>query len=172
MSRAVAAHPGVLAVGAISEQETRKATPDRRQAPPPAAGESMPRLARTWSATTITVLTSMVPDTSQRGALVACGVCVWLGFFGLGWYGPWVAYVTESAPPGRTGFALGLAMSVNQVAVVVVPSALGLLKDRTGSFAPGWGLLAVLTGAAWAVTARGERRARARTTAAEQQVAA
>ncbi|WP_037837757.1 MFS transporter [Streptomyces sp. NRRL S-337] len=91
--------------------------------------------------------------------VAACAVFVWLGFFGLGWYGPWVAYVTESAPPDKTGFALGLAMSVNQVAIVVMPPTLGLLKDGTGSFTPVWGLLALLTAVALMLTARGERRA-------------
>lgn len=80
-----------------------------------------------------------------RSPAVACCTFVWLGFFGFGWYGPWVAHVTESAPPGRTGFALGLAMSVNQVAIVVIPPVLGLLTDVTGSFVPAWGLLSAMT---------------------------
>ncbi|MER6305919.1 MFS transporter [Streptomyces sp. NPDC001657] len=94
--------------------------------------------------------------------VAACAVFVWLGFFGLGWYGPWVAYVTESAPPDKTGFALGLAMSVNQLAIVVMPPALGLLKDSTGSFTPVWGVLSLLTAVALMLTARGERRAAGR----------
>ncbi|WP_260860360.1 MFS transporter [Streptomyces cupreus] len=100
-----------------------------------------------------------------RSPVVAGFVFVWLGFFGLGWYGPWVAYVTESAPPGRTGFALGLAMSVNQIAIVLMPPLLGLLKDVTGSFTPPWVLLCALTIVALTVTARGELRAPARSAA-------
>lgn len=46
---------------------------------------------------------------------------IWLGFFGFGWYGPWVTYVSESAPPLREGFTLGLAMAINQVAVIGSP---------------------------------------------------
>ncbi|MEU4513487.1 MFS transporter [Nonomuraea wenchangensis] len=79
---------------------------------------------------------------------------VWLGFFGIGWYGPWVAHLAESAPPGRTGFALGAAMAVNQIAIILTPPALGLLKDVSHGFAPAWGLLAVLSAAALALTAR------------------
>ncbi|MEU7576144.1 MFS transporter [Streptomyces sp. NPDC041068] len=82
----------------------------------------------------------------------ACVVFVGLGFFGLGWYGPWVAYVAESAPPGRTGFALGLAMSVNQIAIVLAPPALGLLIDLTHGFTPAWGVLSALTAAALVLT--------------------
>ena len=83
-----------------------------------------------------------------RYPVAAGAVFVWLGFFGIGWYGPWVALVTEAAPPGRTGFALGLAMAVNQVAIVLVPPVLGLLRDATGGFATPWGLLLAMTGAA------------------------
>ncbi|KUJ65804.1 MFS transporter [Streptomyces albus subsp. albus] len=89
---------------------------------------------------------------------VACCVFVWLGFFGLGWYGPWVALVTESAPPDRTGFALGLAMSVNQIAIILTPPLLGLIRDHTHSFAPVWGLLSALTAVALLFMARGRRR--------------
>ncbi|MGW0904904.1 MFS transporter [Streptomyces sp. NPDC002853] len=89
-----------------------------------------------------------------RSPAVACCAFVWLGFFGFGWYGPWVAHVTESAPPGRTGFALGLAMSVNQVAIVVTPPVLGLLKDVTDSFVPAWGLLSATTALALALSVR------------------
>ncbi|SDH90733.1 Sugar phosphate permease [Sinosporangium album] len=94
-----------------------------------------------------------------RAPVVASGVFVWLGFFGFGWYGPWVAYVTEAAPPGKTGFALGLAMSVNQIAIVTVPPVLGLLVDLTSSFTPAWALLSLLTIVALAVTAKAELRA-------------
>ncbi|WP_406464284.1 MFS transporter [Streptomyces sp. NBC_01622] len=95
-----------------------------------------------------------------RSTAVACCALVWLGFFGFGWYGPWVAHVTESAPPGRTGFALGLAMSVNQIAIVAAPPLLGLLTDLTGGFAAAWGLLIALVLAALTVSARAERARR------------
>ncbi|WP_312888879.1 MFS transporter [Nonomuraea rhodomycinica] len=90
-----------------------------------------------------------------RSPVAACALFVWLGFFGIGWYGPWVAHLAESAPPGRTGFALGLAMAVTQVAVILAPPALGLLRDVTGGFGAAWGLLSAVTAAAVAVTARG-----------------
>ncbi|MFD8483057.1 MFS transporter [Kitasatospora sp. NPDC059673] len=94
--------------------------------------------------------------------VVASGVFVWLGFFGFGWYGPWVAHVTETAPAGRTGFALGLAMSVNQLAVITVPPVLGLLIDLTDSFTPAWALLALPTVAALAGAVGAELRTRQR----------
>ncbi|WP_305788311.1 MFS transporter [Symbioplanes lichenis] len=100
--------------------------------------------------------------------IVATAAFVWLGFFGIGWYGPWVALVTEAAPPGRTGFALGLAMAVNQVAIVLVPPVLGLLRDTSGGFVAPWGLLAALIAAALVTqmartTGGGVPRSRSRT---------
>jgi len=89
-----------------------------------------------------------------RSPVAACLLFIWLGFFGIGWYGPWVAYAAESAPPDHTGFALGLAMAVNQVAVILAPPVLGLLTDLTGSFAPAWALLAALTAVTLTATAR------------------
>ncbi|MFJ9692850.1 hypothetical protein [Kitasatospora sp. NPDC101183] len=67
--------------------------------------------------------------------MTACPLFVLLGFVGIGWYGPWVAHVAESAPAGRTGSALGLAMAANQVVVVLAPPLLGWLRDATGGFA-------------------------------------
>jgi hypothetical protein len=36
-----------------------------------------------------------------------------LGFLGLGWYGPWVAYLAETAPAGKVGLTLGVPMALN-----------------------------------------------------------
>ncbi|MFJ4670579.1 MFS transporter [Kitasatospora purpeofusca] len=90
--------------------------------------------------------------------LAAAVLFAWLGFFGIGWYGPWVAHLAEAAPPGRTGFALGLVMAVNQVAVILAPPALGLLRDTTGGYTAAWIALAVATAGTVAVTARGGKR--------------
>ncbi len=91
---------------------------------------------------------------------VAAGILFgWLGFFGIGWLGPWVALVTEAAPAGRTGFALGLVMTVNQVAVVAAPPLLGLLRDATGGFTAVWAVLAALTAAAAAAAIRAPKAA-------------
>jgi MFS family permease len=79
---------------------------------------------------------------------VAIVAFLWLGFFGIGWYGPWVAALAEAAPPDRTGFVLGSVMAVNQIAVIAAPPLLGALSDATHSFTPVWSLLAALAVAA------------------------
>jgi len=74
----------------------------------------------------------------------------WLGFFGLGWYGPWIAFIADVSPPDRLGLALGTAMSLNQIAVVATPPVLGLLHDLVGSYVVVWGsLVALLATAIW-----------------------
>jgi MFS family permease len=78
---------------------------------------------------------------STKSLVILFILAAWLGFFGFGWYGPWVAYVSELAPPERTGFALGLAMAINQVAVILSPPLLGWLRDITGSYVTTWSLL-------------------------------
>jgi MFS family permease len=77
-------------------------------------------------------------------------IAAWLGFFGLGWYGPWIAFIAEVSPPDRLGLALGTAMSLNQIAIVATPPVLGLLHDLTGSYFVVWGcVVALLAAAIW-----------------------
>lgn len=70
------------------------------------------------------------------------------------WYGPWVAALTEAAPPDRAGFVPGSVTAVNQIAVVAAPPLLGLLNDASGSFAPVWVVLAAVTASAVVVSRR------------------
>lgn len=58
----------------------------------------------------------------------------WLGFFGFGWYGPWVAWITEISPHERLGTTLGIAMAINQIAIVVTPIVFGALVDAAGGY--------------------------------------
>jgi MFS family permease len=81
-------------------------------------------------------------------------VAAWLGFFGLGWYGPWVAFVADIAPPENLGLALGTAMALNQIAIMAAPPLLGLLHDAAGGYATIWSCMAVLVIAAIAGTRR------------------
>jgi MFS family permease len=73
-------------------------------------------------------------------AWLLCLIAV-LGFFALGWYGPWVTYIADSAPADSVGLALGTAMTVNQIAIVLTPPALGMIHDLTGNYAAVWGAL-------------------------------
>lgn len=77
-------------------------------------------------------------------------LAAWLGFFALGWYGPWVTTIADSAETERVGLALGVAMTANQVAIISVPPMLGALYDHARGFGLVWGLVI-----AWLLLARG-----------------
>jgi MFS family permease len=82
----------------------------------------------------------VLPANPALAAVAAAG----LGFFSYGWYGPWVAHVSESCPGEQVGLSLGTAMAVNQIAIVTTPPILGLVVDLYGYPAMWWGLTALL----------------------------
>lgn len=57
-----------------------------------------------------------------------------IGFFAFGWYGPWVVFVAEAAPGRAVGTTLALAMTANQLAIVVAPPIFGVIYDLSGSY--------------------------------------
>jgi len=79
-------------------------------------------------------------------------LALWLGFFGLGWYGPWVAYLAETAPADKVGLTLGAAMATNQLGIIAAPPLLGLVHDLTGSYAALWGCVVGVLAVAYGVT--------------------
>ncbi len=60
------------------------------------------------------------------------------GFFAFGWYGPWVVFVAEAAPGHAVGMTLALAMTANQLGIVLAPPLFGLLLDLTGGYVVPW----------------------------------
>jgi MFS family permease len=86
--------------------------------------------------------------------ILGTGIAACLGFFGYGWYGPWVAHVSESCPPGQVGLAIGAAMAVNQIAIVAAPPLLGLISDLCGYRVMWWMLAAALFALTGVVRAR------------------
>jgi MFS family permease len=94
------------------------------------------------------LLLMFVPPQAPELALLAA----WLGFFGLGWYGPWVAYLAETAPADKVGLTLGAAMALNQLGIVAAPPLLGLVHDLTGGYAALWACVVAALALAYAVT--------------------
>ncbi len=104
----------------------------------------------------VLVLMFVPPQTPEPAiALLA----VWIGFFGLGWYGPWVAYLAETAPADKTGLTLGAAMAINQLGIIAAPPLLGLVHDLTGGYAVLWACVVGVLAVAYALTGlRGVRK--------------
>lgn len=110
------------------------------------AGRYVP-VATCMCATAAGLLALVLLPSASMLSISLIAVC--LGFFGFGWFGPWIAYVAEFAPPQRAGFGISLAMTFNQVTVIVCPPALGTLKDFAGNYTALWlALVAALTIAA------------------------
>ena len=86
-------------------------------------------------------------------------LATWLGFFGLGWYGPWVAYLAETAPADKTGLTLGAAMAINQLGIIAAPPLLGLVHDLTGGYTALWGCVVGVLVVAYGLTKATRSRA-------------
>jgi MFS family permease len=63
------------------------------------------------------------------------------GFCLIGWQGLWVTMVSELAPEGSAGTAVGFALLFTNAGIVLWPPLLGLTADVTGSFRWSWVLL-------------------------------
>jgi len=92
----------------------------------------------------------VLPSRTPEPALAL--IALWLGFFGLGWYGPWVAYLAETAPADQVGLTLGAAMALNQFGIIAAPPLLGLIHDITGGYAAVWGAIAGVLAVAYVLT--------------------
>jgi predicted MFS family arabinose efflux permease len=98
------------------------------------------------------LLLLFVPPRTPEPALAL--IAAWLGFFGLGWYGPWVAYLAETAPADQVGLTLGAAMALNQLGIIAAPPLLGLVHDLTGGYTALWAAVVAGLAVAYALTAR------------------
>ena len=104
------------------------------------------------------VLIVLPPETPE---ILLALLALWLGFFGLGWYGPWVAYLAETAPADQVGLTLGAAMATNQLGIIAAPPLLGLVHDLTGSYAAVWGCVVGVLAIAYLLTGSARARDRA-----------
>ncbi|MFJ4431197.1 MFS transporter [Pseudomonas sp. NPDC089395] len=93
----------------------------------------------------VTAILILLPFLKTQNLIILSAFMALTGFFAYGWYGPWVAYIAETAPADRKGFALGMAMTANQVSVVLIPPIIGLSRDSLGTYAYGWGALAIVS---------------------------
>lgn len=93
----------------------------------------------------VAVILMLLPFLNTKNLLMLSVFMAVTGFFAYGWYGPWVAYIAEAAPADRKGFALGMAMTANQLSVVLIPPIIGLSRDSLGTYAYGWGTLAIVS---------------------------
>ncbi len=96
------------------------------------------------------VVLLLAPPQTPEPALAL--LAAWLGFFGLGWYGPWVAYLADTSPPDKVGLTLGAAMAINQLGIIGAPPLLGLVHDLTGGYTALWACAVGVLAVAYALT--------------------
>ena len=60
------------------------------------------------------------------------------GFTAIGWNGLFIAMISELAGKDLAGTALGIALTVIQFGVLVIPPFFGFVVDCTGSYQTGW----------------------------------
>jgi sugar phosphate permease len=96
------------------------------------------------------VILMLVPADTPEPVLAL--LAAWLGVSGLGWYGPWVAYLAEVAPADKVGLTLGTAMALNQFGIMAAPPLLGLAHDLSGGYTALWAAIVVALGIAYGLT--------------------
>ncbi|MDH3730529.1 MAG: MFS transporter [Acidimicrobiia bacterium] len=108
----------------------------------------------------LVIVLAFVPADTSLAALIV--LASFLGFFGFGWYGPWVVHVAEVAPGRAVGLSLGIAITGNQLGIVAAPPIFGLLLDISGGYLVPWlTVAAFLAAVAWRAGSGGWRWRRA-----------
>ncbi|WP_228483187.1 hypothetical protein, partial [Pseudomonas aeruginosa] len=63
---------------------------------------------------------------------VLYGVCALLGFFSIGWFSLFIVEVAELASEESVGITVSLALTFNQIAIIVAPALFGYIVDEKG----------------------------------------
>lgn len=96
----------------------------------------------------LVVVLAFIPAGTSVAALIVLATV--LGFFGFGWYGPWVVHVAEAAPDRAVGLSLAIAITGNQLGIVAAPPVFGFLLDVSGGYLVPWlSVAAFLAVVAW-----------------------
>jgi MFS family permease len=80
------------------------------------------------------------------------GVPLWLigvvvlvyAFNTIGWHGSWIALLAETAGPDKQGRTLGVAMTIMNPGIIILPPLFGVLVDYTHSWRLAWSVSAVV----------------------------
>jgi sugar phosphate permease len=128
----IAAPPGLLTVGALSDRMLGRGVPRRTVV----AG--MIALTALLAACVGMVVQARGPVWLLAAVVFACSFCFW------GTWAPVYALTAELAPRRAMGIAFGLLNGVAFIGALVAPYATGFIKDWSGSFAGGCYLAAVI----------------------------
>lgn len=103
------------------------------------------------------VVYGLLPAGTTPTAVIALLAAV-TGFFGFGWYGPWVAHVADISDDDSMGSTLAFSMTANQLGIVIGPPVFGVLVDLSGTYWVAWGTVGLVMIGTGAAVQRAERR--------------
>ncbi len=83
----------------------------------------------------------LLPAQSPDWLLVA--IFAALGLFGIGWYPLWLVEVAEMAPQTAVASTVGFAMTLNMIAITLMPPIFGLVVDSS-NYQAAWTLLVAI----------------------------
>ena len=87
----------------------------------------------------LTLVLVMLPATTPTPLLA--GLFVAIGVFGVGWYPLYLLQVAEMAPKAAVASTISFSMTLNMIAICLVPPAFGLMVDLSG-YTVAWMILA------------------------------
>lgn len=67
-----------------------------------------------------------------------------LGFFSIGWYSLYIVQISETSPNNQVAFTVSVGLTLNQMAIVVMPILFGLAIDIQGDYFWAWLFVAIL----------------------------
>ncbi|WP_027408857.1 MFS transporter [Anoxybacillus tepidamans] len=70
-------------------------------------------------------------------------ISILLGFFGIGWYSLYIVQISESSPKEHVAFTVSVGLTLNQLAIVIMPVLFGLIIDIEGDYPVAWIFIAI-----------------------------
>jgi MFS family permease len=89
----------------------------------------------------------MLPTQSSSWLILT--IFVALGLFGIGWYPLWLSEVAKMAPRNSVAWTISFAMTLNLMAISLMPPIFGLIVDFSGYSSAWMSLVALLVLAAF-----------------------
>ena len=91
------------------------------------------------------VMAIIMSQVTSATPIVLVAIIIFLfGFAAIGWNGLFVAFISEIVGMDQAGTAVGLGLTLTQIGVLGFPPIFGFVVDTSGSYGPGWLLLAFL----------------------------
>jgi MFS family permease len=114
-----------------------------------------------WTmAASVVALVALISMPAATPTWVLLCLFVVIGFFGVGWYPLYLLQVAEMAPKTAVAATVSFSMTMNMIAITIMPPVFGLIVDLSG-YQAAWLVLVVLLVMSMINLGRGAERAEA-----------